>query len=75
LPWPPGDIRHTSGSGVGLASGCIRGTAGWAAAPCHQLISVDLGAKTAVIQPGMALDKANDALAGSGLMVGPKPSR
>jgi FAD/FMN-containing dehydrogenase/Fe-S oxidoreductase len=41
---------------------------------CHQLISVDPVAKTAVLQPGMALDKANDALAGYGLMVGPKPS-
>jgi FAD/FMN-containing dehydrogenase/Fe-S oxidoreductase len=41
---------------------------------CHRVVSVDRDAKTAVIQPGMALDKANDALAGYGLMVGPKPS-
>jgi FAD/FMN-containing dehydrogenase/Fe-S oxidoreductase len=41
---------------------------------CHRLISVDPAAKTAVFQPGMALDQANDALAAHGLMVGPKPS-
>jgi FAD/FMN-containing dehydrogenase/Fe-S oxidoreductase len=41
---------------------------------CHQLVSVDPAAKTAVLQPGMALDKANDALAEYGLMVGPRPS-
>ncbi|HTZ25625.1 MAG TPA: FAD-binding oxidoreductase, partial [Streptosporangiaceae bacterium] len=41
---------------------------------CHQLVSVDPAARTAVIQPGMALDKANDALADHGLMVGPRPS-
>ena len=41
---------------------------------CHQLLSVDPAARTAVLQPGMALDQANDALAGYGLMVGPKPS-
>jgi FAD/FMN-containing dehydrogenase/Fe-S oxidoreductase len=41
---------------------------------CHRLVSVDPAARTAVIEPGMALDKANDALAGHGLMVGPRPS-
>jgi FAD/FMN-containing dehydrogenase/Fe-S oxidoreductase len=41
---------------------------------CHRLVSVDPAARTAVLQPGMALDKANDALASHGLMVGPKPS-
>jgi FAD/FMN-containing dehydrogenase/Fe-S oxidoreductase len=41
---------------------------------CHGLVSADPEAKTAVLQPGMVLDKANDALAPHGLMVGPKPS-
>jgi FAD/FMN-containing dehydrogenase/Fe-S oxidoreductase len=41
---------------------------------CHRLVSVDPAARTAVLEPGMALDKANDALAPYGLMVGPKPS-
>src|SRR4029077_8316393 len=36
--------------------------------------SVNPEAKTAVLQPGLALDKANDALARYGLMVGPRPS-
>jgi len=41
---------------------------------CHRLISVDPEAKTAIVEPGAALDKVNDALATHGLMVGPKPS-
>jgi FAD/FMN-containing dehydrogenase/Fe-S oxidoreductase len=41
---------------------------------CHRIVSVDTDAKTAVIEPGAALDKVNDALAKYGLMVGPKPS-
>src|SRR6185437_11825112 len=41
---------------------------------CHRIVSVDAEAKTAVIEPGAALDKVNDALSGRGLMVGPKPS-
>jgi FAD/FMN-containing dehydrogenase len=31
-------------------------------------------AKTAIVEPGAALDRVNDALAPHGLMVGPKPS-
>jgi FAD/FMN-containing dehydrogenase len=38
------------------------------------VVSVDPAAKTAVIQPGAALDKVNDGLKEHGLMVGPKPS-
>ena len=41
---------------------------------CHRVVSVDAGAKTAVIEPGAALDKVNDALKAHGLMVGPRPS-
>jgi FAD/FMN-containing dehydrogenase/Fe-S oxidoreductase len=41
---------------------------------CHRLVSVDPAAKTAVVEPGVALDKVNDSLAPHGLMVGPKPS-
>src|SRR2546429_541959 len=41
---------------------------------CHRLVSFDAGARTAIVQPGAALDKVNDALAPHGLMVGPKPS-
>ena len=41
---------------------------------CHRVVSVDPGARTAIIEPGAALDKVNDALAEHGLMVGPKPS-
>jgi FAD/FMN-containing dehydrogenase/Fe-S oxidoreductase len=41
---------------------------------CHQVISIDPGGRTAVVQPGAALDKVNDAVRKYGLMVGPKPS-
>jgi FAD/FMN-containing dehydrogenase/Fe-S oxidoreductase len=41
---------------------------------CHHVVSVDPGGKSAVVQPGAALDKVNDAVRRYGLMVGPKPS-
>jgi FAD/FMN-containing dehydrogenase len=41
---------------------------------CHRVVSVDPDARTAIVEPGAALDKVNDALAKHGLMVGPKPS-
>ncbi|MGH3422779.1 MAG: FAD-binding oxidoreductase, partial [Streptosporangiaceae bacterium] len=41
---------------------------------CHQVISVDPGGRTVTVQPGIALDKLNDAVKQYGLMVGPKPS-
>jgi FAD/FMN-containing dehydrogenase/Fe-S oxidoreductase len=63
------------GGGTSLAGQCVNEAVviDWTKY-CHRLISVDQDAKTAVIQPGMALDKANDALASYGLMIGPKPS-
>ncbi len=63
------------GGGTSLAGQCVNEAVviDWTKY-CHRLVSVDRDAKTAVIEPGMALDKANDALAGYGLMVGPKPS-
>jgi FAD/FMN-containing dehydrogenase/Fe-S oxidoreductase len=41
---------------------------------CHWVVSVDPGGRTAIVQPGAALDKVNDAVKKYGLMVGPKPS-
>jgi FAD/FMN-containing dehydrogenase/Fe-S oxidoreductase len=41
---------------------------------CHRVISVDPGGRTAMVQPGIALDKVNDAVREYGLMVGPRPS-
>ena len=41
---------------------------------CHQVTAADPGGRTAIVQPGAALDKVNDALKKYGLMVGPKPS-
>jgi FAD/FMN-containing dehydrogenase len=63
------------GGGTGLAGQCCNEAVviDWTKY-CHRLLSVDRAAKTAVIQPGMALDQANDELTRYGLMVGPKPS-
>jgi FAD/FMN-containing dehydrogenase len=41
---------------------------------CHHVVSVDPGGKSAVVRPGAALDKVNDAVRRYGLMVGPNPS-
>ncbi|MEV3965074.1 FAD-binding and (Fe-S)-binding domain-containing protein [Nocardia sp. NPDC050193] len=41
---------------------------------CTRVVSVDRDAGTVVIEPGIALDRLNTALADTGLMVGPKPS-
>ncbi len=41
---------------------------------CHLLVSVDVGARTCIVQPGIALDELNRHLADDGLMYGPKPS-
>ena len=63
------------GGGTSLAGQCVNTAVviDWTKY-CHHLVSFDTGARTAVVQPGMALDKVNDALAPHGLMVGPKPS-
>ncbi|GAA1564512.1 FAD-binding and (Fe-S)-binding domain-containing protein [Kribbella hippodromi] len=41
---------------------------------CNQVISVDASARTCVVEPGIALDDLNRALAKDKLMFGPKPS-
>jgi FAD/FMN-containing dehydrogenase/Fe-S oxidoreductase len=41
---------------------------------CHRLVSLDVDARVAVVEPGAALDPLNDQLAEHGLGVGPKPS-
>ncbi|PPJ20512.1 FAD-binding oxidoreductase [Nocardia nova] len=41
---------------------------------CHRLLGVDPETRTAVVEPGIALDPLNQQLKPSGLMVGPKPS-
>ena len=41
---------------------------------CHRLVSLDVEGRTAVVEPGAALDPLNDQLAEHGLKVGPKPS-
>jgi len=63
------------GGGTSLAGQCVNTAVviDWTKY-CHHLVSFDKEGRTAVVQPGMALDKVNDALAPHGLMVGPKPS-
>jgi len=41
---------------------------------CHRVLSVDPEQRTVVCEPGIALDKLNDAVREHGLMVGPRPS-
>ncbi len=63
------------GGGTSLAGQCCNEAAviDWTKY-CHRLVSADPQAKTAVVEPGAVLDQVNRALAGHGLMVGPKPS-
>jgi FAD/FMN-containing dehydrogenase/Fe-S oxidoreductase len=41
---------------------------------CHRVLSVDPERRTVTVEPGIALDKLNDAVREHGLMVGPRPS-
>jgi FAD/FMN-containing dehydrogenase/Fe-S oxidoreductase len=41
---------------------------------CHRVVSVDAGARTCVVEPGIVLDELNTQLAGQGLMFGPRPA-
>src|SRR6202044_1268375 len=41
---------------------------------CHGVVSVDAGAKTCVVEPGIVLDDLNAALAPQKLMFGPRPA-
>ena len=41
---------------------------------CHGVVSVDSGAQTCVVEPGIVLDELNSALAPHGLMFGPRPA-
>ncbi|KOX02302.1 dimethylmenaquinone methyltransferase [Streptomyces sp. NRRL B-1140] len=41
---------------------------------CHALVSVDPGARTCVVEPGIVLDELNRRLSGHRLQFGPKPS-
>ena len=41
---------------------------------CHRVVSVNPDRRTAVVEPGIALDRLNDQLAVWGLQLGPRPS-
>lgn len=41
---------------------------------CHRMVSVDVAARTCVVEPGIVLDVLNRLLADTGLMFGPRPS-
>ena len=41
---------------------------------CHGVVSVDPGAQTCVVEPGIVLDELNSALAPHGLMFGTRPA-
>jgi FAD/FMN-containing dehydrogenase/Fe-S oxidoreductase len=63
------------GGGTSLAGQCCNDAVvlDWSKY-CNRLVSVDPRARTAVVEPGAALDDLNAELAESGLKVGPKPS-
>jgi FAD/FMN-containing dehydrogenase/Fe-S oxidoreductase len=63
------------GGGTSLAGQCcnVAVVIDWSKY-CTGLVSVDDHNKTAIVEPGVALDNVNDELAVHGLMVGPKPS-
>ena len=63
------------GGGTSLAGQCVNTAVviDWTKY-CHHVVSFDKQAKTAIVAPGAALDKVNEALASRGLMVGPRPS-
>lgn len=63
------------GGGTSLAGQCcnVAVVIDWSKY-CTGLVSIDERARTAIVEPGVALDNVNDELAAHGLMVGPKPS-
>ncbi|MEU5992185.1 FAD-linked oxidase C-terminal domain-containing protein [Spirillospora sp. NPDC047418] len=63
------------GGGTSLAGQCVNTAVviDWSKY-CRSLVSLDTGARRAVVEPGACLDDLNEELSGHGLMVGPKPS-
>ncbi len=63
------------GGGTSLAGQCTNAAVviDWTKY-CHGLVSVDPGARTCVVEPGIVLDELNRQLAEYGLQFGPKPS-
>ncbi|MGY4099892.1 FAD-binding and (Fe-S)-binding domain-containing protein [Nocardia sp. R16R-3T] len=63
------------GGGTSLAGQCCNAAVvlDWTKY-CDRLISVDTAARTAIVEPGIALDPLNAQLAQYDLMVGPKPA-
>ncbi|WP_433756834.1 FAD-binding and (Fe-S)-binding domain-containing protein [Nocardia sp. CA-135398] len=63
------------GGGTSLAGQCCNAAVvlDWSKY-CDRLISVDTAARTAIVEPGIALDPLNAQLARFDLMVGPKPA-
>lgn len=63
------------GGGTSLAGQCCNAgvVIDWSKY-CTRVVSVDRAAATVVVEPGIALDRLNDELSPTGLLVGPKPS-
>ncbi|WP_433461416.1 FAD-binding and (Fe-S)-binding domain-containing protein [Spirillospora sp. CA-128828] len=63
------------GGGTSLAGQCVNNAVviDWSKY-CRALVSVDPGARRAVVEPGACLDDLNGELSEHGLMAGPKPS-
>src|SRR5579863_680440 len=63
------------GGGTSLAGQCTNAAVmiDWAK-HCHRLLSIDLEAKTCLVEPGIVLDTLNKELAGHDLCYGPEPA-
>ncbi len=63
------------GGGTSLAGQCtnVAVVIDWTK-NCHALLSVDPGARTCVVEPGIVLDELNEQLAPHGLRYGPEPA-
>ncbi|MEV6769737.1 FAD-linked oxidase C-terminal domain-containing protein [Nocardia sp. NPDC051030] len=63
------------GGGTSLAGQCCNAAVvlDWSKY-CDRVVSIDPGARTVVVEPGISLDRLNAALRPHDLMVGPKPS-
>ncbi|MFJ8098496.1 FAD-binding and (Fe-S)-binding domain-containing protein [Streptomyces griseofuscus] len=63
------------GGGTSLAGQCTNAAVviDWTKY-CNQVLSVDAGRRTCVVEPGIVLDELNRHLSDVGLMFGPKPS-
>jgi FAD/FMN-containing dehydrogenase len=73
--WDHGAPVLSRGGGTSLAGECTNTAVVLDFSKyCNRLLSVDPGARTCVVEPGIVLDELNRQLAGHGLEFGPEPA-